>query len=87
LKNQPAAPVCEAEVDFTARAIIAQHGPDAALAAEDHLDELTRLGSTHRRDTWAEVIHAIHEFQRRLGPDAATGSGPDQLRQLGTMGR
>jgi len=87
VKNQPATPpVCEIEVDFLARAIIAQHGPAAALAAERHLDQLVK-GSSARCDTWTAVVDAIHLYRCRLGADGSTASGPHQLRQLAEMGR
>jgi hypothetical protein len=50
------------EVDFIARALIAQHGSGAPIAATRHLDELIGLGSWYRRDTWAAVVHAIHGY-------------------------
>jgi hypothetical protein len=86
VKNQPATPpVCEVEVDFLARAIIAQHGPDAALAAEHHLDQLVKRSSS-RCDIWTAVIDAIHSYRCCLDADGATASGPDQLRLLAAMG-
>jgi hypothetical protein len=60
----PAGSVCETEVEFLARAIIAQHGPAAANAAEQHLDQLTQSGSP-RCDTWSAVIDMIHAFRCR----------------------
>jgi hypothetical protein len=51
--------VCESEIEFLARAIIAQHGPTAAYAAESHLDQLVKWNSS-RCDTWTAVIDAIH---------------------------
>jgi hypothetical protein len=86
VKNQPAVPVCEAEVDFLARAIIAQHGPDAALAAEHHLDQLAR-GRSVRCGTWTAVIDAIHSYRCRLDGDGAAAGGPQQLLRLAVIGR
>jgi hypothetical protein len=86
VKNQPATPVCEVEVDFLARAIIAQHGPDAPIAAEHHLDQLVKWSSA-RCDTWTAVVDAIHLYRCRLGAGGAAASGPNQLRQLAGMGR
>jgi hypothetical protein len=51
--------VCDSEVEFLARAVIAQHGPVAADAAEQHLDQLAKWSSA-RCDTWTAVIDAIH---------------------------
>jgi hypothetical protein len=56
--------VCESEVEFLARAIIAQHGPAAAHAAESHLDQLVKWSSA-RCDTWTAVIDAIHLLRCR----------------------
>jgi hypothetical protein len=62
MTNQPAASIYKEEVDFIARALIAQHGSDAPLAATRHLNELIDLGSWYRRDTWAAVVHTIHGY-------------------------
>jgi hypothetical protein len=80
------APIFDPEVDFIARAIIAQHGDGAARAAVDHLNAMIDLGDFHRRDMWARVVHAIHDYQR-LRPDAARGvSSVRELTQLAAMG-
>jgi len=71
MTSQPAAPICEVEVEFLARALIAQHGPNAATAASGHLDELTTLGNLYKRDTWAAVVQEIHN---RLGGQDATAA-------------
>lgn len=64
MNETKAAPVFDPEVDFIARAIIAQHGAGAARAAADHLNAMIDLGDFHRRDMWARVVHAIHDYQR-----------------------
>jgi hypothetical protein len=51
--------LCEVEIDFLARTLIAQHGDNAPLAAEHHLDQLMAAGSS-RYETWVAVIDAIH---------------------------
>lgn len=56
--------VYEDEVEFLARAVIAQHGPEAAYAAESHLDQLVKWSSS-RCDTWTAVIDAIHLLRCR----------------------
>lgn len=81
-----AAPVYDPEVDFIARAIIAQHGEGAARAAVDHLNAMIDLGDFHRRDMWARVVHAIHDHQR-LRPEVAHGiTSTRELTQLAAMG-
>jgi hypothetical protein len=78
--------VFEPEIDFIARAIIAQHGDGAARAAVDHLNAMIDLGDFHRRDMWARVVHAIHDYQR-LRPEASPGaSSSRELTQLAAMG-
>lgn len=73
------------EVDFIARAIIAQHGAGAARAAVDHLNAMIDLGDFYRRDMWARVVHAIHDRQR-LQPEAANGAScARELSQLAAM--
>ncbi|HEX3881590.1 MAG TPA: hypothetical protein VHW66_02935 [Stellaceae bacterium] len=75
------------EVDFIARAIIAQHGDGAARAAVDHLNAMIDLGDFRRRDMWARVVHAIHDYQR-LRPEAAHGvTSVRELSQLHAMAR
>lgn len=70
-----------AEIEFLARAIIAQHGPAAAYAAEHHLDQLARHGSS-RSEPWSAVIDAIHALRCRLDPDSRAASGAEQIRRL-----
>ena len=80
------APVYDPEVDFIARAIIAQHGDGAARAAVNHLNAMIDQGDFHSRDMWARVVHAIHDHQR-LRPEAGCGvSSARELTQLAAMG-
>lgn len=58
-------PMSDPEVEFIARALIAQHGGQAACAAVNHLNAMIDLGDFHRRDMWARVVHEIHQKQRR----------------------
>ena len=76
-----AEPACESEIEFLAQAIIAQHGPAAAYAAEHHLDQLVKWSSS-RCDTWTAVVDAIHTLRCRLDPDTRSASGPEQVREL-----
>ncbi|HEY1797111.1 MAG TPA: hypothetical protein VGG57_13430 [Stellaceae bacterium] len=81
-----AARVLDPEIDFIARAIIAQHGDGAARAAVDHLNAMIDQGDFHSRDMWARVVHAIHDHQR-LCPEAARGvTSARELTQLAAMG-
>jgi hypothetical protein len=74
------------EVDFIARALVAQHGDGAARAAVDHLNAMIDLGDFRRRDMWARVVHAIHDYQR-VGPEASHRvSSSRELTQLAAMG-
>ena len=83
--NAAASP--DPEVDFIARAIIAQHGDGAARAAVDHLNAMIDLGDFHRRDMWARVVHAIHDYQR-LRPEMPHGvTTRRELTQLAAMPR
>jgi hypothetical protein len=66
------------EVEFIARALIAQHGSAAARAAVNHLNAMIDLGDFHRRDMWARVVHEIHEQLRRAGRPRAGGAVPFQ---------
>lgn len=78
--------VFDPEIDFIARAIVAQHGEGAARAAADHLNAMIDQGDFHSRDTWARVVHAIHDYQR-LSPEAAHGAScARELTQLAAMG-
>jgi hypothetical protein len=86
MSNTPAGSVCDIEVDFLAQAIIAQHGPVAAYAAEHHLDQLVKWGSS-RCDAWTAVVDAIHHLLCRLDADSRAASGPEQLRQLTATAR
>ena len=75
------------EVDFIARAIIAQHGDGAARAAVNHLNAMIDQGDFHSRDMWARVVHAIHDHQR-LSPELARGAtSRRELTQLAAMAR
>jgi hypothetical protein len=78
--------VFDPEIDFIARALIAQHGDGAARAAVDHLNAMIDLGDFHCRDMWARVVHTIHDYQR-LRPEASHGvSCSRELTQLAAMG-
>lgn len=65
--------ICDTEIEFLARTLIAQHGEAAPLAAERHLDELLEADSP-RCDTWVAVIDAIHIIRCRDHTGNASGT-------------
>ncbi|HML11194.1 MAG TPA: hypothetical protein VK432_10055 [Stellaceae bacterium] len=73
MPGKPATTLCETEIDFLARTLIAQHGEDAPLAAEHHLDQLMAAGSS-RYETWVAVIDAIHVNRCRQRSVGAFGA-------------
>jgi hypothetical protein len=50
------------EIDRLARHLLAQHGSRAALEAAEKLNEYIDSGDYYRRDTWARIVHRIHEI-------------------------
>ncbi len=61
MKSYPSAPDNEIEISRVAHAVIAQHGPDAAVLAAERLNEMIDNGNWAGRDAWACVVHAIHD--------------------------
>jgi hypothetical protein len=53
-----------AKVDEAARDLIEQHGIRAAYFAVERLNESIDRRDQIGRDFWAQVVHAIHEYQR-----------------------
>jgi hypothetical protein len=53
-------------VDESARKLVEQHGKRAAYIAVERLNESMGQGDRLGRDFWAQVVHAIHEYQRSL---------------------
>ena len=88
MKNREASRVFDQEVDFIARALLAQHGDGAARAAVDHLNAMIDLGDFHSRDMWARVVHAIHDHQR-LHPEGVPGAASTarELSQIEAMAK
>lgn len=78
-------PVFDAEIDFIARALIAQHGAGAARAAVDHVNEMIDAGDCQSRDMWARVVHAIHDQQRLAVGVSHRPSCRRELSQLAAM--
>ena len=57
----------DAAIERVARDMIARHGPHAALVAAERLNEMIDRNNTRGRDSWACVVHVIHE-QQGTGP-------------------
>ena len=55
-----------ATVDNSARDLIERHGTGAVYAAVERLNQSIDEGDQTARDFWAQVVHAIHEYQRSL---------------------
>jgi hypothetical protein len=69
----------QAAIERLAREMIERHGADAALRAVERLNDRIDQGDLSGRDTWAAVVHAIHEIQRtRIG--SLAGNSSDTVR-------
>ena len=55
--------VTDQEVDRKARELIAEYGPRAAIIAVEWLNRYIDERDWARRDTWARIVHRIHENQ------------------------
>ena len=53
-----------ATVESSARKLIEKHRLRAVFVAVDRLNRSIDRRDFHARDFWAQVVHAIHEFQR-----------------------
>ena len=62
-----------ARVEELARALIEQHGTRAAHAAVERLNHSIDERDQPARDLWAQVVHAIHEYQRSVAPQKRAG--------------
>jgi hypothetical protein len=60
-----------ARVDEAARKLIEQHGTRAVHVAVEQLNQSIDERDHPARDFWAQVVHAIHEFE---GPKSRTVS-------------
>ena len=63
-------------VENSARKLIEQYAEGAVFVAMDRLNKSIDSRDFHARDFWAQVVHAIHEFQR-------TGEWSAQVQCLG----
>jgi len=64
----------EAAIQGLAREMIDRHGADAALRAVERLNDCIDQGDLNGRDTWAAVVHAIHDLQQAVLPPGTAGS-------------
>jgi len=53
-----------ARVDDAARKLIEEHGPRAVRIAVERLNQSIDERDHPARDFWAQVVHAIHQYQR-----------------------
>jgi hypothetical protein len=61
--------------------LIEQHGKGAVYAAVERLNQSIDEHDRPARDFWAQVVHAIHEFQRLvLGSKARAATEPSVVR-------
>ena len=66
-----------ARVDEAARELIEQQGRRAVHIAVEQLNQSIDQGDMSARDFWAQVVHAIHEYERLApGSKARAAGGP-----------
>lgn len=51
-------------VENVARKLVEQYEKGAVFVAVDRLNRSIDRRDFHARDFWAQVVHAIHEFER-----------------------
>ena len=66
-------------VDSSARELIDQHGTRAVYIAVERLNQSIDQGDRDGRDFWAQVVHAIHEYQRSVSARNQRRRGPSKL--------
>ncbi len=62
----------DADIERTARELIAKHGPDAARVAAEQLNTMIDRNDIDGRELWACIVHVIHE-QQGTSPAGADG--------------
>jgi hypothetical protein len=62
-------------VDEAARKLIEEHGPRAVHIAVERLNQSIDERDHPARDFWAQVVHAIHEYQRLEQGSKARAAG------------
>ena len=64
-----------ARVDDAARKLIEKHGPRAVRIAVERLNQSIDERDHPARDFWAQVVHAIHEYERLEQGSKARAAG------------
>ena len=64
-----------ARVDELARNLIEHHGTRAAYVAVERLNQSIDERDHPARDFWAQVVHAIHEYQRLVHGSKVRAAG------------
>ena len=64
-----------ARVDELARKLIEQHGSRAVHIAVERLNQSIDERDYPARDFWAQVVHAIHEYERSVDRPKARAAG------------
>ena len=66
-----------ARVEELAHRLIEEHGSRAVHVAIERLNQSIDERDQPARDFWAQVVHAIHEYERLApGPKARAAGGP-----------
>ena len=68
-----------ARVDELARKLIGQDGTRAAYIAAERLNQSIDQRDLPARDFWAQVVHAIHEYQGSVPGSKARAAGGSSL--------
>jgi hypothetical protein len=59
------------EIDSLACRMVAVYGLCAAIAAAERLNECIDRDDSTGRETWARVVHRIHEYQHSNRPNTS----------------
>jgi hypothetical protein len=70
-----------ARVDELARKLIEQHGTSAVYIAVERLNQSIDERDHPARDFWAQVVHAIHEYQRPVPGLRRAAGEPSAVRR------
>jgi hypothetical protein len=68
-----------ARVEQSARSLIEEHGTRAVYIAVERLNQSIDQRDLPARDFWAQVVHAIHEYQRLVPGSKARAAGAPSL--------
>ena len=69
--------ITDQEIDRKARQLIARHSSQAAMVAVARLNQCIDQRDWTRRDTWARIVHRIHESQNQLQGDSSGRASSD----------